>query len=489
MVIRKTYPELQENHIIPMCEMLKCYHTDKSERIATYNDSKKNIVFPNGSRILYRYCDNPKDAERFQGTEVDVLFIDEATHQSEEKMKKLTACVRGVNSFPKRIYITCNPGGEGHEWVKRLFIDKNYHENERAEDYVFIQSFVTDNKALMKSDPDYIKQLEALPPKLRDAWLYGDWNIFSGQFFEDFVENPSPEACAETGYTADELRQQHRYCHVIPPIDLSKGEPRSWTILRSFDFGYNKPFSCAWWAVDYDGVLYRILELYGCTNTPNEGVKWTPDKQAEEVARIEREHPWLKGKEIHGVADPSIWDASRGESVADTFMKRGVYFTPGDNQRIPGWMQIHYRFQMDSEGYSRMYVFDNCKAFRRTIPLLIYDEHKVEDLDTSMEDHCLTGDTQVLTESGYKDLRSLVGTEGYVCSDDGKLHRYYDVRLTRKQADIYAIELEDGTKIYCTDDHRFMLPNGEWITAGSLSAGAEVKTYGSSDYQQHSTEV
>ena len=146
MIIRKTYPELTENHINPMCEMLNCYHPDRSERIATYNDSKKNINFPNGSRILFRYCDNAKDAERFQGTEVDVLFIDEATHQSEEKMKKLTACVRGVNDFPKRIYMTCNPGGEGHGWVKRLFIDRAYQDNENPEDYMFIQSLVTDNK-------------------------------------------------------------------------------------------------------------------------------------------------------------------------------------------------------------------------------------------------------------------------------------------------------------------------------------------------------
>ena len=103
MIIRKTYPELQENHIIPLCQTLNCYAPDKKDRLAAYNDSKKHITFPNGSRILFRYCDNEKDAERFQGTEVDVLFIDEATHQSEEKMKKLTACVRGVNGFPKRM--------------------------------------------------------------------------------------------------------------------------------------------------------------------------------------------------------------------------------------------------------------------------------------------------------------------------------------------------------------------------------------------------
>ena len=370
MIIRKTYPELQENHIVPMCEMLHCYDENKKNRIASYNDSKKNITFPNGSRILYRYCDNAKDAERFQGTEVDILFIDEATHQSEEKMKKLTACVRGVNDFPKRIYLTCNPGGEGHAWVKRLFIDKKYENNEKAEDYTFIQSLVTDNKALMESNPDYIRQLEALPPKLRDAWLYGDWNVYEGQFFEEFKDD-------------QDHYEDRQWTHVIKPFDI----PDGWKIYRSFDWGYNKPFSCGWWAVDYEGVAYRILELYGCTKTANEGVKWTPPQVFAEIHKIETEHRWLKGKKIQGIADPAIWDAETGESIADVAAKHQVYFTQGDNKRIAGWMQVHYRMAFDENGYPMMYIFNNCKAFIRTIPLLQYDEHKVEDLDTDGEDH------------------------------------------------------------------------------------------------------
>ena len=260
MIIRKTYPELQENHIIPLCEMLGCY-ADESERIASYNDGKKHIVFPNGSRILFRYCDNDKDALRFQGTEVDVLFVDEATQQSEEKMEKLRACVRGVNDFPKRVYYTCNPGGEGHAWVKRLFIDRRFKEGEEPEDHSFIQSLITDNTALMEADPQYIKQLEALPPKLRDAWLYGNWEIFEGQFFEDFRTEPDMRAAEAHGesLTAEELRAQRRWVHVIEPFDLNAGSCRGWRIMRSYDFGYGKPFSCAWWAIDYVGVIYRIL--------------------------------------------------------------------------------------------------------------------------------------------------------------------------------------------------------------------------------------
>ncbi len=389
MIVRRTYPELRENHIQPLCELLRCGDEDRARRLASYNDAKKQLLFPNGSRILFRYLDKERDVLRFQGLEVDVLFVDEATQQSEERMQKLTACVRGANSFPKRVYYTCNPGGEGHGWVKRLFVDRQFREGEEPSDYRFIRALVTDNLALMRRDPEYVKQLEALPPKLRDAWLYGNWDIYQGQFFEDFRLEPDLQAAHEHGceLTKEELRREHRWVHVIEPFDVAAGERRGWNILRSFDWGYNRPFSCAWWAIDYDGVMYRILELYGCTQTPNEGVKWTKEQVFSEIARIEREHPWLAGRRIDGVADPAIFASDGGESIAEAGLKYGVYFVPGDNARIPGWMQCHYRLQFDENGYARMYVFDNCKAFLRTIPLLLYDEHKPEDLDTDLEDH------------------------------------------------------------------------------------------------------
>ena len=363
MIMRRTYPELYANHIKPLLAMLPIGSYK-------YNDSKKELNFPNGSTILFRYCNNDKDLLNYQGTEVDILFIDEATQFSEEQYKILIACVRGVNNFPKRVYLTCNAGGIGHQWVKRLFISKAYRDGENPDEYSFIQSLVTDNKALLKEQPDYIKQLEALPPKLKEAWLYGNWDIFEGQFFEDFVDRP-------------DQYESKQWTHVIEPFEI----PEGWKIYRSFDWGYNKPFSCGWWAVDYEGVAYRILELYGCTKTPNEGVKWTPPQVFAEIARIEREHRWLKGKRIVGIADPAIWNAETGKSIADVAAEHSVFFQKGDHERIAGWMQVHYRLAFDENGFPMMYIFNNCKAFIRTMPLLQYDEHKPEDLDTDGEDH------------------------------------------------------------------------------------------------------
>lgn len=189
-------------------------------------------------------------------------------------------------------------------------------------------------------------------------------------FFEDFYDR------------ADHY-EDRQWTHVIDPFEI----PEGWKIYRSFDWGYNKPFSCMWFAMDYDGVLYHILELYGCTKTPNEGVKWTPPKVFSEIHRIETEHRWLRGKKITGIADPAIWDAETGESIADVASRHQVFFSPGDHQRIPGWMQCHYRLAFDDNGFPMFYCFKNCKHFIRTIPMLMYDEHKPEDLDTDGEDH------------------------------------------------------------------------------------------------------
>lgn len=366
LIVRRTYPELINNHINPLKNIIP-------KSIARYNTTEKVFKFCNGSRIEFGYLDSDKDLDRYQGVEYDIIFIDEATQITEYQYKALCACVRGVNGFPKRIYLTMNPGGRGHAWVKRLFIDRKYLPNENPEDYEFIQARVDDNTALMESDPEYKSNLEALPPKLRKAWLDGDWDIFEGQVFEEFRDLP-------------EHYQDRKWTHVIDPFDI----PAHWNVYRSYDFGYSKPFSCAWWTVDGDGVLYRMLEYYGCPNqetSPNEGVKLSPDEQFRRIREIERQHPYLKNRRITGVADPAIWNAESGESVADTAAKYGIYFSKGDHQRIAGLMQMHYRLAFDENGYPMMYIFSNCKAFIRTIPTLCYSQSHLEDIDTDQEDH------------------------------------------------------------------------------------------------------
>ncbi len=360
MIVRRTYPELQANHIEPMRAMVP-------REIASYNDTKKEFRFKNGSSIRFRFCASEKDMALFQGLELDVIFLDEATMFEEKIFRMFTACLRGVNDFPKRMYLTCNPGGPGHNWVKRI-IDRNFDPADDPEEFTFIPARVQDNKALMAMDPDYVRQLEALPPKLKAAWLEGDWSVFEGQYFSEFSNHPEWDA----------------FTHVIKPFD----PPKSWKRFRSFDFGYAKPFSVGYWAVSPgENVLYRIAELYGWTGTPDEGVKWNMDKLFTEIKNLENEHPYLKGMPIEGVADPAIWQENGGVSIAEMAARHGIYFAKGDNKRIPGWMQVHYRLAFDENGKAMMYIFETCKQFIRTIPLLCFSQTHVEDLDTTMEDH------------------------------------------------------------------------------------------------------
>lgn len=364
LIVRQSFPELMNNHIREMRSTLF--------GVAKYVDKEKIFYFPNGSTIQFMYCQRDKDLDRFQGTEYDVIFIDEATHLSEYQIKTIGLCLRGANDFPKRIYFTTNPGGASHHYFKRIFIDKDYMPDENPDDYSFIQALVTDNTALMESQPDYIEQLKNLPEKQKRMFLYGLWDVAEGMFFEDFRVGTKEQQA--TGL----------YTHVIEPFEI----PPNWTIYRSFDWGYHKPFSVGWWAVDYDGVLYRIMELYGCVkNEANEGLQWDPQQVFQRVKEIETTHRWLKGKNIIGIADPAIWQKTTGISIYDVAARNGVYFQKGDNNRIAGWQQVHYRFTFAANGKPRMYIFNTCKNTIRTLPTLQYDEHKVEDLDTDGEDH------------------------------------------------------------------------------------------------------
>ena len=403
ILFRKTYPQLSElidrSHAIYKRAFPK----------ARYNDSKHVWTFPSGAKIFFGSMQHAKDKTNYQGKRYDFIGFDELTHFTWEEYSYLFSRNRPSRApgatQKTRCYIraTANPGGIGHGWVKERFIDAappmttiresvtvrtpDGEDQELSRDRIFVPATVFDNRALLDDDPDYIGRLALLPEKERNALLYGDWDTFEGQYFAEFRQYPDAEECKRAGISVEDAAKRGQWTHVIDPFPLDEGAARGWKIYRSYDFGYAKPFSCAWWAVDYNGVIYRVLELYGCTKNPNEGVRWTPDEQFKKIREIETTHPWLKGKNILGVADPAIWDASRGESIAETAAKCGVYFEPGDHARIPGWMQCRFRLQFDDNGYPRMYVFNTCKAFIRTVPLLTHGETDVEDLDTDLEDH------------------------------------------------------------------------------------------------------
>lgn len=143
LIVRRTFQELENNHI----RFLRA----ELSGIAEYKATARQFCFPNGSILDFGYCACDSDLDRYQGAEYDVIFLDEATQLKEVWMRQFAACLRGVNDFPKRICYTCNPGGVGHGYIRRLFIDRRYEPGENPDDYVFIPAKVTDNKALLRA--------------------------------------------------------------------------------------------------------------------------------------------------------------------------------------------------------------------------------------------------------------------------------------------------------------------------------------------------
>jgi len=381
IILRKTYPQLTQ-----LIERSRDIYSRCFPR-ARYNQTEHCWSFPSGAKIYFGSMQHTKDRINYQGKQYDFVAFDELTHFTWEEYSYLFSRNR-PNGPDTMVYMraSTNPGGVGHGWVKERFItntepmtpmkyelqvvDNHGEVIKIMRDRIFIPATVFDNQVLLKNDPTYIASLAMLPEAERKALLYGDWDSFHGQVF--------------TEWRNDKARYYDReWTHVIKEFPI----PKTWSIYRGFDFGYSKPFSVGWYAVDHDGVMYRIAEMYGCSNTPNTGVKYTPQMIAIGIRDIELNHHNIKGRKVYGIADPAIYDESGGESIADMMAAEGIYFNPADNQRLPGKMQCHYRLAFDTEGYPAFYVFDCCRNFIRTIPNLVYSETKVEDVDTNTEDH------------------------------------------------------------------------------------------------------
>ncbi len=214
LLLRKTLPELKENHQIPLIKLLG----DTVE----YKATERVFEFPNGSRLRLGYCDKENDVYKYQGQEFDVIGIEECTHFTWEQVSFLMTANRSVREdITPRMFFTGNPGGVGHTWFRRLFVKRLFNRGERPEDYEFIPATVDDNHVLMKNNPEYLTVLEALPEKLRQAHRYGNWDVFEGQFFEELRDDP-------------ENYRTKRNTHIIEPFM----PPLNWNIYRSFDFGY-----------------------------------------------------------------------------------------------------------------------------------------------------------------------------------------------------------------------------------------------------------
>ena len=452
LILRKTFPELYNNHVKPLRQFLQSDNPNKDQVFAKYDSTRKEFIFPNNSRIVCGTHENDKEVGKHQGNSYDVIFFEECTFMLKEHYDLITISNRLSGNIPTeygfqpRQYFTCNPGNVGHTWVKAMFID-NPEVNKPGSDYVFIPSLVFDNEYLMENDPNYVKTLENLPEKLRRARLYGDWDAFEGQFFDEF----------------------DRDIHVIDPFPI----PSNWRIYRTRDYGLDM-LACYWIAVDYENNAYVFKELYERDLIVSEAGKKINDMTTEPI--------------YLDIAPPDLYNrnAQTGKSAVDIFREEsGHYLTKASNDRVNGWLAVKEWLAMtiDQQGnkHPKLRIFKNCTNLIRCLPLLIFDEKNPNDCKTEPHEithSCLTGDTIVNTVNGDIKIKDLVGKKGNVYSynletNQKEVNEFFDVRMTNNNAEVLEIELDDKRVIKCTLDHPILTKRG-WVEAGNLEIGDEI---------------
>ncbi len=390
---------------------------------AKFHEQDKMWRFPNGARLRFAYLENDSDALSYQGHSYTRVYVEEmGTFPNPDPIFKLMATLRpqkGVPPHVPRFIATANPGGPGHLWIKKRYIDpapmgmqvitsmytNPFTGEEIPKERVFIPSRIQDNK--YTNTPEYIGSLYLSGnEELVKAWLLGDWNVTLGAFFQEWDTTK----------------------HVIKSFDV----PRHWTRFMSMDMGSAYPFSIGWWAIvpdEYDTQLdtpvldltgkriilpknsiVRYREWYGSqanhldSNTDNatedlnnKGIKLTTEEIAAGICYRERNEPKNDmglPRISYRVVDPRMFANDGGPSHAERMSVRPYRITliRADNKRVGtsgalgGWDAVRARLK-GIDGTPLIYFMDCCRDSIRTLPALQHDPLKMEDADHDGEDH------------------------------------------------------------------------------------------------------
>ncbi len=378
-LFRRTYDDLIKNHI----EGSKGFRSILApwEQQGWVKIVETEIRFWNGSKIYLCHCEHEKHRFKYQGAEIHVLLIDELTLFTEVIYRFLRTRVRmtSVNvpdqfggCFP-RILCGSNPGNIGHGWVKATFImdgdDKavpmairQMPEEEGGMLRQYIPATLDDNPTMASDDPTYRNRIRGLGnAALVKAFEKGDWDAVVGSFLE--------------GVWDEDI-------HAIDPFPI----PSSWKVWRSMDWGFARPYSVHWYAMDHDGTVYIWRELYGWGGKPNVGSREQASAVAKKIKDIEVHDERLGYEYRMNPADSAIFAEIGGsKSIGKLFRDNGVKWTEaykGPRSRINGAQLV---VEMLKTG--RLKVFKTCRHWIRTVPALMPDDNNPEDVNTSQEDH------------------------------------------------------------------------------------------------------
>ncbi len=355
LIVRRSYPELEKS-------LIRTAQNIYPSKIYNYNSSKHSGKFINGSIIDFASCDSDRELYKFQSAEYDVIRFDELTHFTEDVYLYLISRLRGANSYPKQIKSCTNPGGVGHNWVRERFINSNCKDISRefsSGSRVFIESRVFDNKFLIESDPEYVKRLHNLREKDKKALLYGNWDVFEGQYFTEW----------------------DRVIHTIKPFSI----PSHYKHYFTMDYGFDMA-AFYWISVDSKGCAYVVREF--CQGKDNGKSPLIISEAARVIKELTKEKIFLY------LAPPDIWNSRQesGRSIADIFLEEGIPLTKSGGGRVEGWMSVKEYLKpfidIDGQKRAKLTIFDSCTELISSLPALLHDNANPSDV--SSHPHKLT---------------------------------------------------------------------------------------------------
>jgi len=324
------------------------------------------FIWPWGSKIYTGHLKDPRSIRKYIGREFQRILIEELTQLAEKDIydKILGSCRSSIKGLDARLAATTNPGGPGHYWVKKRFVDpappgQVFRERGSKRTRVFIPSLVTDNPALCENDPDYVEYLDNLPDKLNKAWRHGDWSVLEGSYFTEFS----------------------RRTHVIPPFEV----PSSWARYIALDWGfYPDPCVALWFAVSPDKNRWRCV-VY----RERHWFRTIPEDVAKDIMFINEKYD---ERIEYAVADPSMWAAKSGPSDAEKMIGAGFPLNKADNSRVTGWTRMHEQLAPEREsGHIGLKIFNTCVKTIEAIEIAQHDEHNPMDVAANKLDHWIDG--------------------------------------------------------------------------------------------------
>lgn len=359
IIFRRKFPDLQKSLILRS----KNYYGLAGGK---YNESKHEWKFPNGSVQMFGFCKTDGDVYDHQSAEYQDMGFDELTHFTEFQFGYLTSrCRSSMPGVKALIRGASNPGNIGHIWVKKRYIDKaktsnSWYNAEEHKSMAFISSLIDDNPSLRLNDPTYEYRLRILGEKKYQALRFGNWDVFEGQYFDEW-----------DGKLGQSVLTQPR----IPERHHRK--------FLSMDWGFSNPSCVLWFEVTPSGRVFVYRELYTSRRTHKELaadiLALCPDDEKYEGIYIP---PELFGKksEREGGGEPY------SDEMQSVFKSR-IGVLKANNARVMGWQKVRGYLQKAPDGFPWIQLGSDVLNLARTMPMMIHDENHPEDLDTDGEDH------------------------------------------------------------------------------------------------------